>query len=600
MLKRTKVELPTTPEINPNRNEKVAKISEPQELAQESPDADGSLSCIKKPKLDSNESPGKNRSKKYVPPFTASKRFSSRLRLKRINQEKNESKSCRQEAIKCGGQNICGKPEKEKGSAMVLKSNEEKTEYLKCYKNNKDGNKRVIQQAPQVSELTQHFSGLLLRSGRVCEEMGMLENTISNSGNGGLKEGETCTFNRSSNLDETCMNNVASLQKTNKLDPNAYNFEASLHTLADTCAKEEYIIDVLTVEEETDQSKITPNANKSGKTKGSLARNGTTVKNIVGYSDINNVMNVIPPQYQEERMDMTICSPSKVKEMKLVEHRTTENMLSPKGVSARKETECKNVVTFATQGILNKPVHKSGCPELKLQDTAASLSQELIGNTLSEMLSIISHKKTNEPSFQSNESDNACSLAQHGDKTLGNSVVHTEMICTEQAGIHESGSSQDKRVESKTNDMDTGDNSSNTTSEKHVEVISFDEKNDNIKNEKIEIAAMNEKLPARANGNMNSQKATSGDMMEDAHKQLSSCVLKECEVEVDVGGRVESKDFKHVRREANNDQEVLFEKTSPLDGKCPDKIARTLPQCKERVVVKGKRQGHCHWCHGRY
>lgn len=253
---------------------------------------------------------------------------------------------------------------------------------MKCFKSNDDGKDTVIQQGPQVFELAQQFNGLLLRSGRICEEMSMLENATKDNGNGGLKESKTCNLKGSSNHVDAHMSNTAVLKQTNKLDTNAMiggvvscNLDASLHTLADTCAKEEYMIDVLTVEELTDPSKISSNLRKGGEMKVSFSRKGTTVKdkNTTRYS---NIMNVILPQHQEQRTDMTICSPSKVKDMMLVEHRITENMVGPQGVSGN-GSECENVVTFATQDILNKPVRKSSCPEPKSQDTAAPSSQEL-------------------------------------------------------------------------------------------------------------------------------------------------------------------------------------------------------------------------------
>lgn len=145
MFKRRKVKLSTTAKIILDDNEKTAKPSNSKETESKSAaisepqtgqGVDCSPSCVKKPKLDSSQSSSPKRSMKYVPPFTASKRFSSRLRLKRIDKEKNESKSSCQEAVKClegGGKNICLEKAKEnlqKGeerSATVFESNEDKT-----------------------------------------------------------------------------------------------------------------------------------------------------------------------------------------------------------------------------------------------------------------------------------------------------------------------------------------------------------------------------------------------------------------------------------------------------------------------------------------
>ena len=199
------------------------------------------------------------------------------------------------------------------------------------------------------------------------------------------------------------------------------------------------------------------------------------------------------------------------------------------------------------------------------------------------MLSIISHNETNRPSFENNESDNTSSLilTEYRDKCVDNPVVHTVMIGTEQ-----SSSSQHKQVKGDAYDMDAGNNLSNTTSEENIKSISFGNKNDNIKNKKIEGAAMNEKISVRTNSNNDSQNATTGNMVEDASKQLSSCALKESEVEDGVGCRVASTRKKHDLRKNNNDQEVPFEKASPVHEKFSDKMATALPQCKEKDVVK--------------
>lgn len=101
-------------------------------------ESDESSSSAKKAKLDPCQSPSPTKSKKYVPPFTASQRVSLRSRKSRINSEKSEKKqSCENETKVClEGDDVfktvqakANSPERSRKevSEEVLESNEDKT-----------------------------------------------------------------------------------------------------------------------------------------------------------------------------------------------------------------------------------------------------------------------------------------------------------------------------------------------------------------------------------------------------------------------------------------------------------------------------------------
>lgn len=148
MVKRKRAKTSTAAKTKANDNDKAVKSTNSEETSIKNANisdsqegrADGSPSATKKPKLDSSQSPSANKSKRYVPPFTASQRVSNRLR-NRISSEKPEGNSSSQESkvyieshvgeskdvskSKQGKGNSQEKIQKET-SAMVLQSNEEK------------------------------------------------------------------------------------------------------------------------------------------------------------------------------------------------------------------------------------------------------------------------------------------------------------------------------------------------------------------------------------------------------------------------------------------------------------------------------------------
>jgi hypothetical protein len=149
MVKRKRAKTSTAAKTKANDKDKAVKSTNSEETSIKNANisdsqeerADGSPSATKKPKLDSSQSPSANKSKRYVPPFTASQRVSNRLR-DRISSEKPEGNSSSQESkiieglegeskdvskskSKQGKGNSQEKIQKET-SAMVLQSNEEK------------------------------------------------------------------------------------------------------------------------------------------------------------------------------------------------------------------------------------------------------------------------------------------------------------------------------------------------------------------------------------------------------------------------------------------------------------------------------------------
>ena len=93
MVKRRRTKASNVAKTKNNDKEKVVEPSNSEETCGENANicVDDSPSTTKKPKLNSNHSP--KQSKKYVPPFTASRRVSSRLRLMRKNIERSASNS---------------------------------------------------------------------------------------------------------------------------------------------------------------------------------------------------------------------------------------------------------------------------------------------------------------------------------------------------------------------------------------------------------------------------------------------------------------------------------------------------------------------------
>ncbi len=138
MVKRRRTKASTAAKTKDNNDtDKAAKLSNVKETCSENANVcvDGSPSATKKPKLDSNQSLKGNKSQKYVPPFTASQRVSSRLRNK-INSEKSEGESSNQVAkiFKEGKRNDGNSQEESETetSAIVLASDEEETVWKFC------------------------------------------------------------------------------------------------------------------------------------------------------------------------------------------------------------------------------------------------------------------------------------------------------------------------------------------------------------------------------------------------------------------------------------------------------------------------------------
>ncbi|CAB3996809.1 Hypothetical predicted protein [Paramuricea clavata] len=202
MVKRKRVKTSTAAKTKANDKDKAVKSTNSEETSSTNANisglqerqeghVDGSPSATKKPKLDSSQSPSANKSKRYVPFFTASQRVSNRLR-NRISSEKSEGNSGSQESKIIEGlvgesKDVC-KSKQGKGnsqekslketSAMVLQSNEEDADEMPSHvsvntkqsdvemkvknKEEKDSEKYTNEDVPSenMSETTQKQTGI--------------------------------------------------------------------------------------------------------------------------------------------------------------------------------------------------------------------------------------------------------------------------------------------------------------------------------------------------------------------------------------------------------------------------------------------------------
>lgn len=109
MVKRKRARASTAAKKKVNDKKKDAKPSNVEETTSENASISrsqnslyDSSSIAKKAKFDPCQSPSPKKSKKYVPPFTASQRVSPRSRKSTINSEKSEKRqNCEQETKVC-------------------------------------------------------------------------------------------------------------------------------------------------------------------------------------------------------------------------------------------------------------------------------------------------------------------------------------------------------------------------------------------------------------------------------------------------------------------------------------------------------------------
>ena len=145
MVKRKRAKASTAAKKKVNDKKKDGKPSNLEETNSENASISrlqnslyDSSSSAKKAKFDPCQSPSPKKSKKYVPPFTASQRVSPRSRKSRINSEKSEKRqNCEEETKVCRAAEHVLKTEQGKAnspersikevSEELLESNENKT-----------------------------------------------------------------------------------------------------------------------------------------------------------------------------------------------------------------------------------------------------------------------------------------------------------------------------------------------------------------------------------------------------------------------------------------------------------------------------------------